>query len=106
MVKEFIHKGRIRTHIGRLKSFDNLPIKNQNELKEIKSFLEEYLGKPIIANLYGSYYHGFADEFSDYDIIISERGDLKTLDSIIREKLKYNVNVLYYDVKISEIIIP
>jgi predicted nucleotidyltransferase len=106
MAREFIYKGRVRKHIGRLQSFDDLPIKNQDELKEIKLFIEEHLNKSITANLFGSYYHGFADEYSDYDIVISETCNLKELDQLIKEKLNYNVNILYYDVKISEIIIP
>jgi hypothetical protein len=33
MGREVIHKGRIRNFIGRLISFDDLPMKNQVELK-------------------------------------------------------------------------
>ena len=106
MGREVIHKGRIRNFIGRLASFDDLPIKNQVELKEIKSFLHEKLNKDIEIYLFGSFYHGFADDFSDYDLILSEKLNLTNIASIIKEKLGYSVDLLYYDDKISEIIVP
>ena len=106
MGREIIHKGRIRNFIGRLASFYDLPIKNQTELKEIKSFLCEELNKDIEVYLYGSFYHGFADDFSDYDLILSKNGDLRSIGTMVKEKLGYSVDLLYYDEKISEIIVP
>ena len=106
MGREVIHKGRLRNFIGRLASFDDLPIKNQVELKEIKSFLCKELNKDIEVYLFGSFYHGFADDFSDYDLILSEKCDLITLSTMIKEKLGYSVDLLHYEEKISEIIVP
>jgi len=106
MGREVIHKGRIRNFIGRLASFDDLPMKNQAELKEIKSFLCEELNKNIEICLFGSFYHGFADDFSDYDLILSEKCDLINVGAMVKEKLGYSVDLLYYEDKISEIIVP
>lgn len=106
MEKQIIHKGRIRNFIGRLQSFSDLPIKNQDELKEIKKFLLKKININIDLYLFGSFYHGFADNESDYDIIVSERADFNTLDALIKEELGYQVNLSFYNDKISEIIIP
>jgi predicted nucleotidyltransferase len=106
MGREIIHKGRIRNFIGRLASFDDLPMKNKLELKEIKKFICENLNKDIEISLFGSFYHGFSDDFSDYDLILSEKCDLINISEVVKEKLGYDVDFLYYDNKISEIIIP
>lgn len=101
-----VRKGRPREFIGRLQSFEDLPIKNQESLKEIKIFLNEHLNKDIEAYVYGSYLHGFSDEFSDYDIIINENVNRNELDELILKKLNYNVNIIFSVDKISNILIP
>ena len=105
MGREVVHKGRIRNFIGRLASFDDLPMKNQDELKEIKNFICEELNKEIDVYVFGSFYHGFADDFSDYDLILSEKCDLRSIGLMVKEKLGYSVDLLHYDSKISEIIV-
>lgn len=101
-----VRKGRQREFIGRLQSFDDLPIKNQDDLKQIKSFLNEYFNKDVEAYVYGSYLHGFSDEFSDYDILIGENFNRNELDILIYEKLKHKVNIIFSEQKISNILIP
>ena len=101
-----IRKGRQREFIGRLQFFNDLPIKNQQSFKEIKEFLNEYFNKDVEAYVYGSYLHGFSDEYSDYDILINEAFDRNEIDGLIFKKLNYEANIIFSKDKISNILIP
>lgn len=101
-----VRKGRQREFIGRLQSFDDLPIKNQEVLKEIKRFLNKHFNKEVEAYVYGSYFHGFSDEFSDYDILINEDFDRNEIDDLIYKKLNHKTNIIFSEDKISNILIP
>ena len=101
-----VRKGRPREYIGRLQSFDDLPIKNQEVLKEIKEFLNEHFNKDIEAYVYGSYLHGFSDKFSDYDIVINENFNRNDIDTLIFEKLNHEANIIFSKDKISNVLIP
>jgi predicted nucleotidyltransferase len=101
-----VRKGREREFIGRLQSFDDLPIKNQEVLKEIKGFLNEFFNKEVEAYVYGSYFHGFSDEYSDYDILINENFNRNEIDGLIYKKLNHKANIIFSEDKLSNILIP
>lgn len=101
-----VRKGRQREFIGRLQSFDDLPIKNQEALKEIKGFLNEHFNKEVEAYVYGSYFHGFSDEYSDYDILINEKFNRNEIDALIYKNLNHKANIIFSEDKISNILIP
>lgn len=101
-----VRKGRQREFIGRLQSFDDLPIKNQEALKEIKRFLNEHFNKEIETYVYGSYFHGFSDEYSDYDILINEKFNRNEIDALIYKNLNHKANIIFSEDKISNILIP
>ena len=99
-------KGRERIMRGRLKSFDDLPSPHQKNFIEIKKTLVEIYGKEIEVSVFGSFYHGFWDELSDYDVLVNE----KTNDNFIKIKelestLNIKINVLLFNIK-EKITIP
>ena len=87
------HKGREREFRGQLKSFENLPLERQENFRLIKEIIFEVLGNvPVF--VFGSHYHGFWDEFSDYDVAVlsTEKPNIETM---INEKTNLKTNVFY-----------
>ena len=82
---KLIRKDRERNFIGKLKEFNDLPIKVQDDLKTVKKYLIEKGLCDIDCYIFGSYYHGFADEQSDYDVISDKNF---TYERYITEELK------------------
>jgi predicted nucleotidyltransferase len=103
--EQIVWKRRIRNKRGSLKSFEDLPIKAQEDFKSIKKFLEISFNKPVQAYVFGSYLHGFWDEFSDYDVIINEMCGRRKLDELILERLNLKVNILCVE-EVGKISIP
>lgn len=95
-----VYKGRERIDRGKLKSFYDLPEKHQKIFSEIKNALD-------VDDVYvfGSFYHGFWDEFSDYDVTINKKiTDVEKIKQL-ESTLKIKINVLLIDKK-GEIKIP
>lgn len=63
-------KGRLRTIKGKLSSFDDLPQEKQLIFKNIKNAINEAFEKDINVYVFGSYYWGFWDELSDFDVTL------------------------------------
>ena len=99
-------KRRIRTRRGKLMSFEDLPINVKEDFIKIKKKLIEYHNKNLEVRVFGSYFHGFWDEFSDYDVIIKESPIFDNTDNKILEDINLKVNVIYTDKPFSDILIP
>jgi predicted nucleotidyltransferase len=76
-----IIKARERIIRGPLKSFDDLPLNVQESFKEVKVEINKVIDCDVF--VFGSYAHGYWDEFSDLDVILFI-GD----DEIIYNKLR------------------
>lgn len=93
MIRIVNHKGRERKFRGQLKSFDELPLEKQENFRVIKQNIFEVLGSvPVF--VFGSYYHGFWDEFSDYDVAVLSV-EKPNIEMVINEKTKLKTNVFY-----------
>ena len=64
-------KNRIREYRGELKSFDMLPLVHQNNFTLIKDKINDGLKENTDVYVYGSFFWGSWDEFSDYDVKIN-----------------------------------
>lgn len=86
-------KGRIRTIKGRLSSFDSLPQEKQLIFKSIKKVIDDVFKKNINVYVFGSFYWGFWDEFSDFDVTLDfELKDNTTeISKIIEILTKLNI---------------
>ena len=103
---KIIIKNRLRTKRGKLMSFDDLPIKAKEDFINIKKKLIEYYNKNLDVYVFGSYFHGFWDELSDYDVIINESRISVDLDERIYKDVNLKVNVLCINKQFSDILIP
>lgn len=103
--EQIVWKRRIRNKRGTLKSFEDLPTQVGEDFKSIKKFLETYFEKSIQAFVFGSYLHGFWDEFSDYDVKINQNFGIINLNELILERLNLKVNIFYTE-EIGKISIP
>lgn len=93
MIKIVNHKGREREFRGQLKSFENLPLERQKNFRLIKEIIIEVLGNvPVF--VFGSHYHGFWDEFSDYDVMVLSL-EKPNIEAMINEKTNLKTNVFY-----------
>ena len=87
------HKGREREFRGQLKSFENLPLERQENFRLIREIIFEVLGNvPVF--VFGSHYHGFWDEFSDYDVMVLSL-EKPNIETMINEKTNLKTNVFY-----------
>ena len=93
MIKIVNHKGREREFRGQLKNFEDLPLERQENFRVIKQLIFEVLGEvPVF--IFGSHYHGFWDEFSDYDVVVLST-EKPNIDAMINEKTNLKTNVFY-----------
>ena len=106
LYSKIVLKGRERIKRNPLENFKDLPQEKQENFIEIKKLLNEYFNKNIDVYVFGSFKHGYWDEFSDYDVIIYERCNTKFINNLISEKLNLKVNVNYFEKKVGEISIP
>jgi len=63
-------KERVRINRGVLKYFSELPMDKQIIFKNIKKTINLYLNKETNVYVFGSFYWGFWDETSDFDVTI------------------------------------
>lgn len=93
MIKTVNHKGRERNFRGQLKTFEELPLERQENFKLIKEIIFEVLGDvPVF--VFGSHYHGFWDEFSDYDVVVLS-DEKPNFETMINERTNLKTNVFY-----------
>ena len=93
MIRIVHHKGREREFRGQLKNFEDLPLERQENFRQIKHVVFEVLGDvPVF--VFGSHYHGFWDEFSDYDVVVLS-SEKPNIEAMINEKTKLKTNVFY-----------
>ena len=95
MEKIIIIKGRHRTYRGGLQNFTDLPLEKQKIFNNIKAKVEEILEKPTDVYVFGSHHHGYWDDQSDYDVLLSEFPGIDLI-KILRESLEYKIDVLYF----------
>lgn len=76
-------KGRIRLLRGKLESFDGLSIDQQNNFKTIKKVICDLLGSETNVYVFGSFFWGFWDEKSDYDVLLDYIKTLHAQDARI-----------------------
>jgi predicted nucleotidyltransferase len=100
------YKGRVRLVRGQLESFEELPSLVKTDLIEIKKILNDYFNKELDVFVFGSYYHGFWDEFSDYDVIINEGNNGVNLTELFKGKIETQVHVISTKNKLSNVLIP
>jgi len=68
MMEIINRKGRIREKREVLVDFNDLPIEHANNFIKIKEVIQEALGEKIDVYVFGSFYWGFWDSESDYDV--------------------------------------
>jgi predicted nucleotidyltransferase len=98
-----IFKGRNRQVRGKLTDINELSENVKNNFILIKLFLNEYLSKEVDVYIFGSYYWGYYNEKSDYDVIINEEFDKKDLREKLRSTFKFKVDVIKNELKTIKI---
>lgn len=92
-----IRKDRERKLRGILKSFYDLPKIHQDNFSLIKKVVRNYFDENVY--IYGSFYWGYWDEKSDYDVFIRHRDTKDPKNEIfnvfadIKNDLKHNHNL-------------
>ena len=102
------YKNRERLVRGPLQNFNDLPEHAKENFIKIKNFFNEYYGKSVDVYIFGSFYHGFWDEFSDYDVLIYETNNSVNFTGLIQNSLGIKVDVLIQKIKMDyyKILIP
>jgi predicted nucleotidyltransferase len=68
-------------------------LERQKNFRLIKEIIIEVLGNvPVF--VFGSHYHGFWDEFSDYDVMVLSL-EKPNIEAMINEKTNLKTNVFY-----------
>ena len=80
------YKNRERLFRGPLSSFKKLPEEKQKKFIWIAEIIRKYLTSDVKIYVFGSFYWGFWDENSDYDVII-DYSEVKKTTKEISEKL-------------------
>jgi predicted nucleotidyltransferase len=70
MMETLLRKNRIRPLRGKLSSFDILPKEHQDNFLIIKKVICDILGENTNVYVFGSFYWGFWDGESDYDVLL------------------------------------
>jgi predicted nucleotidyltransferase len=97
-----IRKDRERTLRGILKNFNDLPTLHQENFFTIKLVVQNYFNENVY--VYGSFYWGYWDEKSDYDVFIKHRDTndprneifnvFKDIKSVLKNKHNLNVDIM------------
>jgi len=80
-------KGRLRQQRGTLQNFTDLPESKQIIFVNIKKFIDSVSGHDTEINIFGSFYNGDWDEYSDYDILLQ-----KKIEGLNRQNISEFVN--------------
>ena len=97
-----IRKNRERILRGILNSFHDLPKIHQDNFCVIKQVVQNYFSENVY--VYGSFYWGYWDEKSDYDVFIKHRDTkdprneifnvFKDIKSVLKNKYDLNVDIM------------
>lgn len=97
-------KNRVRFLRGKISNFKDLTEKHQNDFITIKKVINKFLGDSTNVYVFGSFYWGFWDEFSDYDVLldykyngfkIDERLDgVKKAIEVLKKQYGFKVDIL------------
>jgi len=90
-----IYKGRERDRRGQIKSFDDLPIDIQQKFIDIKNYINNYLNRQIDVYVYGSYYWGYWDNLSNFDVIVREDINTTEVSELILKDVGIDNNVIF-----------
>jgi len=90
-----IYKNRERDRRGQVKLFNDLPIDVQQKFIGIKNYINGYLNRTIEVYIYGSFYWGYWDEFSNYDVIVREDINTSEVSQLILSELGIDNNVIF-----------
>ena len=78
----------------------DLPIKVQEDFRTIASIIKHHLKKDIDVYVFGSYFHGWWNDDSDYDIIIHEKCNLDELKDLFHHlDKKVDIIIPYNKIK-------
>jgi predicted nucleotidyltransferase len=97
-----IYKNRNRLNRGVLANFEQLPELHQNNFSLIKKVIKEKFDEEIY--VYGSFYWGYWDEYSDYDVCVKYKkieipkkellNIFFNIKNILKTKYDLNVDIL------------
>jgi predicted nucleotidyltransferase len=100
-------KGRTRPNRGKLKSFYDLPKDVQLSFTNIKKELNILLGDDRPIYVHGSYFWGFWDAESDYDVTVDWIDfDPREIQNKLIEKFQTEINVGHDYHNDENIVIP
>lgn len=101
-----IRHGRERVSRGILQSFNDLPLDKQGIFKIIKKEINDFnINHEIF--VFGSYYWGFWDEESDYDVLVNHHEDsYNTIMHNLKVKYGLSVHIMTMKNKNKGILIP
>jgi predicted nucleotidyltransferase len=95
-------KGRKRLYTGKLDNFNSLDKETQDTFKLIKKEIKTRIGKDVNVYVFGSYFWGYADEGSDFDVRIDNVDltkvvNLNKISNRITKKTEKLTHVVYVD---------
>jgi len=94
MNETIFYKNRLRINRGELKNFKDLPEDVKINFINIKNKIIEIIDEKIEVQVFGSYFHGFWDNESDYDVSIIKNINNETLKYIIAKlQIDYDIRV-------------
>jgi hypothetical protein len=96
-METIIRKNRTRQNRGELKNFHDLPKEHQGIFLEIKNLFCDFLGEKTNLYVFGSFFWGFWDEKSDYDVLFDYPNNCPNLEILIEtiKKTKDKINNEY-----------
>lgn len=83
-----VYKNRERTFRGPLSSFKKLPEDKQQIFIHLANVIREILSEEAKVYVFGSFYWGFWDESSDYDVIVDYSSVKKPMAEIAKGIIK------------------
>lgn len=95
MEQTLIKKDRERTFKGKSIKLENLPENKQNIFKEIKNLIHEFYNEKMDVYFFGSHKNGWWDDFSDYDVMISDKYINEHLKKFLENKLGVKVDIFF-----------
>jgi predicted nucleotidyltransferase len=100
---KIVIKSRERLKRGKLMSFTDLPVEKQEIFKNIKKSINEILDTDVY--VYGSHNHGYWDEESDYDVMVSTENSVNLIDKV-RTEIGVKIDILFGENNLGYILIP
>jgi hypothetical protein len=105
-MKYFFYKNSNRLSRGKLQKFEDLPDFAKENFKIIKIYLKKFLNKDVKVYVKGSFYWGFWNENSDYDVSLNEYINEKEFKNFILQYINIKVDILPLVSEIDSVEIP